>query len=81
MTCPNTDPEFRHLSSVLCLLAVIDNCRHKLLLTIDKSFRPNFLTIPWVNFPERWSCFKTVQTCRPGLISARLIPFIRVFNS
>jgi hypothetical protein len=33
-------------------------------------------TIPSVSFPVCWSCFNTIETRNPGLISARLVPSI-----
>jgi hypothetical protein len=34
------------------------------------------LTIPWVNLPEVWSAFSTMETDDPGLISVLRVPFI-----
>jgi hypothetical protein len=36
-----------------------------------------FFTTPSVSFPVRWSCFNTIETRKPGLMSARLVPFMR----
>lgn len=35
-----------------------------------------FLTMPSVNFPDRWSGFKTTKTRCPGLMSARSVTLI-----
>ena len=41
-----------------------------------EDFVRTSLTMPSVSFPDRWSCFWTTVTRVPGLISARMIPFI-----
>ncbi len=34
------------------------------------------LTVPSVNFPDRWSIFNTIETRKPGLTSARSVPLM-----
>ena len=33
-------------------------------------------TIPSVRFPVRWSSFNTIETCNPGLMFLRCVPFM-----
>src|SRR5688572_15280785 len=36
------------------------------------------LTMPCVSLPVRWSCFRTISTIMPGLMWARVCPFMLV---
>lgn len=37
--------------------------------------------MPLVNLPVGWSCFKTINTVIPGLMFARVVPFMLIVFS